>query len=79
METQKILALEEVRLFHPACQVHTWVDSGKKGLNLQPRLAGLIEERTRHFIVDPKDTLIRILKGTTSLPQLNVAWKTFQK
>ena len=39
METQKILALEEVRLFHPACQVHTWVDSGKKGLNLQPRLS----------------------------------------
>ena len=38
METQKILALEEVRLFHPGCQVHTWVDSGKKGLNLQPRL-----------------------------------------
>ena len=43
------------------------------------KAAGLIEERTRHFIVDPKDTLIRILKGTTSLPQLNVAWKTFQK
>lgn len=43
------------------------------------KAARLIEERTRHFIVDPKDTLIHILKGTTSLPQLNVAWKTFQK
>ena len=43
------------------------------------KAAGLIEERTRHFVVDPRDTLIHILKGTTSLPQLNVAWKTMQK
>jgi len=43
------------------------------------KAAGLIEERTHHFIVDPKDTLIHILKGTSSLPQLNVAWKTMQK
>jgi len=43
------------------------------------KAAGLIEERMCHFIVDPKDTLIHILKGTSSLPQLNVAWKTMQK
>ena len=43
------------------------------------KAVGLIEERTRHFVVDPKDTLIHILKGTSSLPQLNVAWKTMQK
>ena len=40
------------------------------------KAAELLEERTRHFIVDPKDTLIHILRGTSSLPQLNVAWKT---
>ena len=43
------------------------------------KAAGLIEERTRHFTVDPKDTLLHILRGTSSLPQLNVAWKTIQK
>ena len=43
------------------------------------RAAGLLEERDSHFMVDPRDTLIQILKGTTSLPQLNVAWKTIQK
>ena len=43
------------------------------------RAARLIEERTRHFTVDPKDTLLHILRGTSSLPQLNIAWKTIQK
>ena len=43
------------------------------------KAARLLQERTRHFIVDPKDTLIHILKGTSSLPQLNVAWKTIQR
>ena len=43
------------------------------------RAAGLLEERTRYFTVDPEDTLSSILRGTASLPQLNVAWKTVQK
>ena len=43
------------------------------------RAAGLLEERETHFVVDPGDTLLHILKGTTSLPQLNVAWKAIQK
>ena len=43
------------------------------------RAAGLLEEREVHFTVDPKDTLLHILRGTTSLPQLNVVWKTIQK
>ena len=43
------------------------------------RAADLIEERSQHFVVDPKDTLSYILTGTSSLPQLNVAWKTIQK
>ena len=43
------------------------------------KAALLLEERNTHFIVDPKDTLLQILKGTTSLPQLNVAWKAIQK
>ena len=43
------------------------------------KAAGFIEERSQHFTVDPKDTLLQILRGTTSLPQLNVAWKTIQR
>ncbi|KIJ93555.1 hypothetical protein K443DRAFT_69065, partial [Laccaria amethystina LaAM-08-1] len=43
------------------------------------RAAGLIEERVRHYTVDPQNTLLHILRGTSSLPQLNVAWKTIQK
>lgn len=43
------------------------------------RAAGLIEEWTRYFTVDPKDMLSHILRGTLSLPQLKVAWKTIQK
>ena len=43
------------------------------------KAANFIDERSRHFTVDPKDTLLQILRGTTSLPQLNVAWKTMQK
>ena len=57
-------------------------DFSKASTELQifvEKAAGLLEERTRHFIVDPKDTLLHILKGTSSLPQLNVAWKTIQK
>lgn len=37
--------------------------------------AALIAERKSHFIVDPGDTLIPILQGTSSLPQLYAAWK----
>ena len=40
------------------------------------RAAALIMERKCQFIVDPRDTLIPILQGTSSLPQLYVAWKT---
>ena len=37
--------------------------------------AALIAERKSHFIVDPGNTLIPILQGTSSLPQLYAAWK----
>jgi len=37
--------------------------------------AALIVEGKPQFVVDPKDTLIPILQGTSSLPQLYVAWK----
>ena len=37
--------------------------------------AALLVEGKAQFIVDPKDTLIPILQGTNSLPQLYVAWK----
>jgi len=37
--------------------------------------AALIVDRKSNFIVDPGDTLIPILQGTSSLPQLYVAWK----
>jgi len=37
--------------------------------------AALIMEWKSRFIVDPRDTLIHILQGTSSLPQLYVAWK----
>ena len=39
------------------------------------RAAALMVEGKPQFIVDPKDTLIPILQGTNSLPQLYVAWK----
>jgi len=39
------------------------------------RASVLISERNSHFIVDPGDTLIPILQGTSSLPQLYAAWK----
>lgn len=57
-------------------------DLSKMAIELQvfiEKASGFLEERTRHFTVDPKDTLMQILRGTTSLPQLNVAWKTMQK
>ena len=37
--------------------------------------ARLIEERQTHFLVDPGDTLLPILAGTSSLGQMNAAWK----
>ena len=37
--------------------------------------ASLMVEGKAQFIVDPRDTLIPILQGTNSLPQLYVAWK----
>jgi len=37
--------------------------------------AALIMEGKPRFTVDPKDTLIPILQGTSSLPQLYMAWK----
>jgi len=37
--------------------------------------AALIVDRKSHFIVDPGDTLIPILQGTSSLPQMYTAWK----
>ena len=43
MGTQKILASKEVRTFHHACQVYTWVDPVEKGLNLQPGLVRSIQ------------------------------------
>ena len=39
------------------------------------RAAALMVEGKSQFIVDPRDTLIPILQGTNSLPQLYVAWK----
>ena len=38
------------------------------------RAAGLITERTNYFKIDPGDTLLPILKGTSSLAQLRAAW-----
>ena len=57
-------------------------DLSKTAVELQvfvEKASSLIEERSCHFTVDPKDTLLQILRGTTSLPQLNVAWKTMQR
>jgi len=36
--------------------------------------SGLIVEQRSHFIVDPGDTMMSILRGTSSLAQLNAAW-----
>ena len=41
--------------------------------------ATLMVEGKPQFIVDPKDTLIPILQGTNSLPQLYVAWKALME
>jgi len=41
---------------------------------VQQAAALLVEGKSR-FVVDPRDTLIPILQGTSSLPQLYVAWK----
>ena len=38
------------------------------------RAAALITERNNYFRIDPGDTLLPILKGTSSLPQLRAAW-----
>jgi hypothetical protein len=40
--------------------------------------ARLIEERQSHFLVDPGDTLLPILVGTSSLGQMNAAWKALR-
>ena len=40
---------------------------------LQSR-AGLISERTTHFIIDPKNTFLTILNGAHDLAQLHAAW-----
>ena len=40
--------------------------------------ARLIEERQTHFIIDPGDTLLPILSGTSSLGQMNAAWKALR-
>lgn len=40
--------------------------------------ARLIEERQKHFLVDPGDTLLPILEGTSSLGQMNAAWKALR-
>ena len=40
--------------------------------------ARLIEERQSHYLVDPGDTLLPILAGTSSLGQMNVAWKALR-
>jgi len=42
------------------------------------RAANLIEEHKTHFLVDPGDTLLPILAGTSSLGQLNAAWKALR-
>ena len=57
-------------------------DLSKTAVELQvfvEKASSYLEERTQHFTVDPKDTLLQILCGTTSLPQLNIAWKTMQR
>ena len=60
METQKIWAFEEIRLFHCGCEVHSWVDSGNMGLNLQPRLRtarSVYKELVRFFAGTDYQTL----------------------
>ena len=42
------------------------------------RAANLIPERRTHFLVDPGDTLLPMLAGTSSLGQLNAAWKALR-
>jgi len=43
------------------------------------RAADLLEEWSGHFTINPRDTLLHILRGTMSLPQLKIAWKAIQK
>lgn len=38
------------------------------------RAAGLIHNRNRHFIIDPKDTFITLLNGAYDLAQIHAAW-----
>ena len=42
------------------------------------QVARMIEERQTHFIIDPGDTLLPILAGTSSLGQMNAAWKAMR-
>jgi len=61
---------------------HFLEDLSRTAVELQvfvEKAASFLEERSQHFTVDPKDTLLQILRGMTSLPQLNVAWKTMQR
>lgn len=39
------------------------------------RAAGLLGKQNIHFMIDPKDVLLCIVRRTTSLSQFNVAWK----
>ena len=38
------------------------------------RAAGLIRNRNRHFIIDPKDTFMTLLNGAYDLAQIHAAW-----
>ncbi|KAJ7200467.1 hypothetical protein C8J57DRAFT_1544449 [Mycena rebaudengoi] len=42
--------------------------------HLMLRLASLVDGRKNHFIVDPHYNLMSILRGTSSLEELNIAW-----
>ena len=38
------------------------------------RAAGLIRDRNRYFIIDPKDTFLTLLNGAYDLAQIHAAW-----
>ena len=38
------------------------------------RAAGLIRDRNRHFIIDPKDAFMTLLNGAYDLAQIHAAW-----
>lgn len=43
------------------------------------RAAALITEQTNYFMIDPGDTLLPILKGTSSLAQIHAAWLALRR